>query len=82
MAVKCRAKDGLAKIRTEARFRPYICERVNAGIARAKARGIKFGRPLTVDVPRNMWRGSGLQDTALANFVGEPLPGLELEIDC
>ncbi len=68
MAVKCRAKDGLAKIRTEARFRPYICERVNAGIARAKARGIKFGRPLTVDVPRNMWRGSGLKDTADAQL--------------
>jgi hypothetical protein len=47
-ALKCRSKDGPAIVPTEARFSPYIRERVNAGIARLKARGVSFGRPMTI----------------------------------
>jgi hypothetical protein len=45
---------------TEGRFHPYICERVNAGIARAKARGVKFGRPMTIDPHRDSRLGMKL----------------------
>jgi DNA invertase Pin-like site-specific DNA recombinase len=33
--------------------RELICERVNAGIAAAKSRGVKFGRPMTIDAHRD-----------------------------
>ena len=53
VAVKCRAKDGLAKMASEARFRLYICERVNACM-----QSMLVARRTAM-----VWRGFALKDT-------------------
>jgi DNA invertase Pin-like site-specific DNA recombinase len=52
-----------------------IRERVNAGIARAKARGVKFGRPTTIDAHREnvaQLRARGRSGRAIAKELGIP----------
>ena len=52
-----------------------IRERVNAGIARAKARGVKFGRPMTIDAHRDSvarLRAQGRTGRAIAKELGIP----------
>ena len=50
-------------------------ERVNAGIARAKARGVRFGRPNTIDAHRDsvarLW-AQGQIGRAIAKELGIP----------
>ena len=55
--------------------RELICERVNAGIARAKARGVRFGRPRNVDVHRDtvaQLRAQGRSGRTIAKELGIP----------
>jgi len=50
-----------------------IRERVSAGIARAKARGVRFGRPLSIDVHREnvaRLRAEGRSGRAIARELG------------
>jgi DNA invertase Pin-like site-specific DNA recombinase len=56
--------------------REIIRERVNDGIAAAKARGVKFGRPATLDAHRDeiaRLRAMGLTCRAIARELGMPL---------
>ena len=46
-----------------------IRERVNAGIARAKARGVRFGRPRNVDVHRESVAQLRTQGAAVAQLL-------------
>ena len=55
--------------------RELICERVNAGIAAAKSRGVKFGRPMTIDAHRDSvaaLRASGYSGRAIAKELNIP----------
>jgi DNA invertase Pin-like site-specific DNA recombinase len=52
-----------------------IRERVSAGIARAKARSVKFGRPMTIDAHREgvaALRARGHSGRAIAKELGIP----------
>jgi putative DNA-invertase from lambdoid prophage Rac len=52
-----------------------IRERVKAGIARAKARGVRFGRPRNIDVHREsvaQLRTQGRSGRAIAKELGIP----------
>jgi DNA invertase Pin-like site-specific DNA recombinase len=52
-----------------------IRERVNAGIARAKARGMRFGRPMTIDAHRDSvarLRAQGYTGRAIAKELSIP----------
>jgi putative DNA-invertase from lambdoid prophage Rac len=52
-----------------------IRERVKAGIARAKARGVRFGRPVTIHVHRNSGarlRAQGRRGRAIAKKLRIP----------
>jgi DNA invertase Pin-like site-specific DNA recombinase len=52
-----------------------IRERVTAGIARAKARGVRFGRPVTINVHRDRvarLRAQGHSGPAIAKELGIP----------
>jgi DNA invertase Pin-like site-specific DNA recombinase len=52
-----------------------IRERVNAGNARAKARGVRFGRPVTIEVHRDSvarLRAQGYSGRAIARELGIP----------
>ncbi len=55
--------------------REVIRERVNAGIARAKAHGVRFGRPMTIDAHRDSvarLRARGYTGRAIASELGIP----------
>jgi putative DNA-invertase from lambdoid prophage Rac len=55
--------------------RELICERVNAGVAAAKLRGMHFGRPRNIDAHRDrvaQLRAEGLSGRAIAEKLAIP----------